>query len=236
MKQFIFLLSMLGLLFFLAPVTLFATAAPITIALEKAPINIHDTASIQRGAHFFATICMACHTLTYLRYDTLAAKAGVIYEKMPLNVQQWPFGIKPPDLSLEANYRGVDWIYTYLHSFYQDTTRPTGFNNLLLPNTAMPGILAPYQGLQTKTMDLIGSKRLFDSTMQWYDLLTLQQQGSMTPIQFDETLTDIVNFLNYAANPQTIQQRRLGPWVIGFFIVLFILMYCLKQDYWKNIK
>ena len=80
--------------------------------------------------------------MIYLRYDKIAQEAGITYEKMPINVKTWPYGVTPPDLSLEADVRGVDWIYTYLHSFYQDSSRPTGVNNLLVPNTAMPDIVA----------------------------------------------------------------------------------------------
>src|SRR5689334_8387127 len=110
------------------PLTVIAEETPI--ALEKAPINTSDIESIKRGAKFFSTVCMACHTAIYLRYNKLAKESGVTYERMPVNVKQWPFDITPPDLSLEANYRGLDWIYTYLHSFYVDPSRPTGFNNL----------------------------------------------------------------------------------------------------------
>src|SRR5438552_2780455 len=104
------------------------------IVLDKAPIHRNNIASIERGAKFFAGNCMACHTLIYLRYDALAHRTGVIYEKMPIHVTTWPLGVKPPDLSLEADIHSPDWIYTYLHSFYVDTKRPTGTNNLVVPN------------------------------------------------------------------------------------------------------
>ncbi len=205
------------------------------IVLAKAPINRADLASIQRGAKFFASNCMACHTLIYLRYDKVAIDAGITYDKMPINVTTWPLGVKPPDLSLEASVRGVDWIYTYLHSFYQDSARPTGMNNLLVANTAMSGILAPYQGdqLLVKNPDHVGI--LYNDT-NWYDLLVLVRQGSMTPDQFDATITDLVNFLAYAAEPYHEEQRHLGWWVLGFLVIFFVLAYLLKRDYWKDIK
>ena len=113
------------------------------LVLAKAPIDQSDMASVRRGAKFFATNCMSCHTMIYLRNDKVAQEAGITIDKMPINVKSWPNGITPPDMSLEADVRGVDWIYTYLHSFYKDTTRPTGVNNLLVNNTSMPG----YYGL-----------------------------------------------------------------------------------------
>lgn len=211
-------------------------AAEPKIGLEKVSVNIHDTASIKRGAHIFATICMACHTMQYLRYDKLAKENGVVYERMPLNVTQWPNGIKPPDLSLEVDYRSADWIYTYLHSFYKDTSRPTGFNNLLVPNSGMTGILVPFQGQLIRINNQQVSKKIVDAAYQWYDLLILEQQGSMTPAQYDAMVTDVVNFLNYAAHPYEVEQRWLGYWVIGFLIILFILLFWLKHEYWKDVE
>ena len=142
-----FLLAILLTIFTLP--TFAAKAAFPGLVLAKAPIDRSDMESIKRGAKFFATNCMTCHTLVYLRYNQLAQEAGITYDKMPINVKTWPYGIKPPDLSLETDVHGVNWVYTYLHSFYQDPSRPTGVNNLLVPNSAMPAILAPYQRNQS---------------------------------------------------------------------------------------
>lgn len=229
MKKYI-----LMVFFLLAPH--FCLAETVTPMLEKAPVNIHDTESIKRGAKFFSSICMACHTLIYLRYDKLAQENGVIYEKMPINVKTWPNGIKPPDLSLEANVRGVDWIYTYLHSFYIDHNRPTGFNNLLVPNTAMPGILIPFQGQEQLATDLNIMQKTYDHNYQWYDLIETTAKGSMTSDQFDGLVTDIVNFLQYAAEPYKVEQMKIGRWVIGFLLIFFVLVYLLKKSYWKDLK
>lgn len=207
-----------------------------SIALENAPINSHDKKSIERGAKFFATVCMACHTLIYMRYDPIAQQAGITYEKMPTKITNWPNGVKPPDLTLEASRRGVDWIYTYLHSFYVDPSRPTGFNNLLVPKTAMPDMVQAFQGRQILTPKLQVGDKIYDRVYQWYDLVELQSQGSMSPDKFDDTIVDLVNFLNYASSPYQIEQHQIGIWVIGYLFIFFILMYWLKKSYWKNIK
>lgn len=205
------------------------------LTLAEAPINRSDIESIKRGAKFFATNCMSCHTMIYLRYDTIAKDAGITLDKMPINVKTWPYGVTPPDLSLETSTRGVNWIYTYLHSFYQDASRPTGVNNLLLPNTAMPAILAPYQGDQVLVEHKPEAGILYKDT-NWYNYLKLVRQGSMTPEQFDATVTDLVNFLAYAAEPYHEQQRTIGWWVLGFLVILFVMMYMLKREYWKDVK
>lgn len=205
-----------------------------TIALSPATIHSSDMEAVKRGAKFFAANCMSCHTMVYLRYDKLAQAQGVSYDKMPVNVKNWPNGITPPDLSLEADVRGVDWIYTYLHSFYQDNTRPNGVNNLLVLNTAMPGIISAFQGTQIRIEGAAPSAIYHDT--HWFDLLVLQKQGSMTPDQFDEAITDLVTFFDYAAHPYQEDQRWIGWWVLGFLFIFFILAYYLKKEYWKDIK
>ena len=206
----------------------------VQIELAKASINPSDMISVMRGAKFFATNCMTCHTMVYMRYNKLAQKAGVTYEKMPLHITTWPFGVTPPDLSLESDVRGDDWIYTYLHSFYQDSSRPTGVNNLLVPGTAMPNIVAPYQG--TQILEQVPPAETLFGIYQWYDFLALQHGGTMTPDQFDRAITDLVNFLHYAANPYEQEQHAIGWWVLGFVFVLLIMLYFLKKEYWKDVK
>ena len=58
------------------------------------------------------------------------------------------FGAPPPDLSVEARVRGTDWLYSYLNAFYRDENAPTGWNNLVFPNVAMPHVLWKLQGAQ----------------------------------------------------------------------------------------
>lgn len=210
-------------------------ATEATIALENAHVNPADIASVKRGAKFFANTCMVCHSMKYLRYNKLAKEQGVVYEKMPINSKILYFGAKPPDLSLTARVRGSNWIYTYLQSFYVDPKQPSGFNNLVMKNSAMPNILAPFQGTQIllpeKVQDLIYSNR-----SQWYDVLVLTKPGMMTAAEFDATIEDVVNFLTYAADPHQTERVHLGYWVIGFLIILFIFAYLLKQSYWQDVE
>ncbi len=204
------------------------------LVLSTAPVNHDDIASIKRGAKFFATNCMSCHTLKYMRYDKIAQEAGITYDKMPLNVTKWPNDITPPDLSLEASFRGVNWIYTYLHSFYKDTSTASGINNLLVPNTGMANILGPYQGEQVLIKDPVSG--VFDKSVEWFTLLKLTKEGSMTSQQFDDTTIDITNFLAYASEPYYQEQHAIGKWVLVFLFFFTILLYFLKKEYWKDVK
>ena len=210
----------------------FAASAPIS--LESANIKPRDMSSVKLGATFFAQHCMSCHTLKYLRYNQLAKNAGITYEKMPIDKKDWWFGAVPPDLSLITRSKSVDWVYTYLHSFYVDSKRPLGSNNLLVNNSSMPNILLPMQGEQLLRTTALLPK--VSGHIQWYDLLQLQKQGSQTQTEFDQNIKDVVNFLYYAGEPNKQARITLGFWVLGVIIVLLVLMILLKKEYWKDIK
>jgi len=180
------------------------------LELARAPIDETDIQAIKRGASFFATNCTACHTMAYLRFDPIAKEAGIKADKASINLN----GVVPPDLSLIASVRGVDWIYTYLHSFYKDPNSPTGVNNLLVPGTAMPAVLAPFQGEQ----ELVAHP-VYDMLheVQWFDLVKPVTQGSMKPDEYEQAMHDLVNFLAYAAEPfkaeqHGIKRRHIPDW------------------------
>lgn len=212
--------------------------AGIPVKLEHVHININDRESLVRGAKFFAQNCMTCHTMRYMEYDKVAEAGGVVLAKMPLNQKEWLLNIVPPDLTLIARVRSADWIFTYLNSFYKDSTRPTGFNNLLKPNTVMTNILAPYQGIQELTSDgkTMLSSDYYGKHQPYYSLLKMEHSGSMNNEQFESTMTDLVNFLVYASDPTQIERKRVGYIVIPFLILFSIIAYFLKRSFWKDVK
>ena len=141
-------------------------ATPMSMAVAsgdahypKAPIDLRDQASLQRGAQIFMNYCISCHSAATLRYNRLTdiglteeqiknnliftdAKVGdLVKAAMPANdAKEW-FGVTPPDLSLIARSRGADYLYAYMRGFYQDPTRPSGWNNTVFDKAAMPHIL-----------------------------------------------------------------------------------------------
>jgi len=217
-------------------ITLAVTAIPVK--LEHVDINIHNQASLLRGAKFFASNCMSCHTMKYLTHNKLATKAGITLDKMPLKNKEWWLGVVPPDLTLITIQRGPKWVYTYLNSFYRDAKRPTGYNNLLVQNVNMTNVLVGLQGQQVLSRQ--GEYALAHPRMKkklpYYTLLRLEKSGSLSPEQFDQTMTDLVNFLVYASEPAKLQREQMGWWVLLFLAVLFTLAWLLKKAYWKDIK
>lgn len=213
--------------------------AVIPIALEKAKINIFDTKKVQRGAKSYAQYCLLCHAMQYLGNDRIANKAGITLEKMPLKNQKWWFGSAPPDLSLIAKVRSPDWLYTYLHSFYKDNTRPIGFNNLLQDNVNMPNPFAGIQGEQHLIVDknlLFRELPFYLKRPHYYSVLELKTAGAMSSDEFDRMINDLVTFLVYASEPSQLLRKRIGVWVLLFLLFFIVIAWLLKNNYWRSVK
>jgi ubiquinol-cytochrome c reductase cytochrome c1 subunit len=151
---------------------------------------------------------------------------------MPSDAADW-FGKQPPDLSLMAREKGRDYIYSYLKGFYVDDTRPWGVNNVYLPGTAMPDVVAGVQGLQQPVFksekDGAGSDHM---VLRGVEALT---KGSLSPVEYDGFARDIANFLDYAGEPVKAKRQSLGVFVMLFLIVGFVFAYLLKKEYWKDV-
>ena len=48
-------------------------------------------------------------------------------------------------MTLEARLRSPEWVYTYLDTFYEDSSRPYGVNNKVYVNVSMPHVLEDIQ-------------------------------------------------------------------------------------------
>jgi ubiquinol-cytochrome c reductase cytochrome c1 subunit len=151
---------------------------------------------------------------------------------MPPDSADW-FGKQPPDLTLMARERGTNYLYSYLHGFYADKTRPWGVNNLYLPGTAMPHILYYRQGLQKPVYknekDPHGNAKMVLSAVE------PMIPGSMKPEEYDQYVRDIVNFLDYASEPIKATRESMGIFVVLFLLVFFVFAYLLKKEYWKDV-
>ena len=59
--------------------------------------------------------------------------------------------------------------------------------------------------------------------------------GSMKPEEYDQYVRDIVNFLDYAAEPIKSKRESMGIFVVLFLLVFFVFSYLLKKEYWKDV-
>ncbi len=217
--------------------------------LPPAGTNIHDQASLQRGARLFFNYCVGCHSLKYARYERIGDDLGLsqaevmenfnftgakygetVVSHMPVASAAAWFGKAPPDLSLEVRIKGADWVNAYLNSFYLDPSRPVGWNNTVFPNASMPFPLWELQGLQAAVM--APAKAGQDATV---EKLVLSQPGKLTPAQFEQATRDLTNFLQYVSEPAALQRHHYGIWVLLFLAAFTLLAYALKKEYWKDV-
>lgn len=218
--------------------------------LDKAGIDPTDKASLRRGSETFMHYCFSCHSAKFERFNRMAQDLGIddktLADKylrggekpgdtmqVAMNdvlAKKW-FGTKIPDLSLIARARGVDYLYTYLRSFYLDDTRPFGVNNVAFPGAAMPDVLWELQGWQKAVFKMGADGKPTDQI----EHLELVKPGKLSPEEFDATVRDLVNFLSYVGEPIQTKRRALGVWVLGFLAVFFVLTYLLKKEYWRDI-
>ena len=214
--------------------------------------DITNIESLQHGARNFMNYCSGCHSLTYVRYNRIGTDLKIppadlakdlmytsekpfdtVNSAMPVDSQDW-FGKQPPDLSLIARSKGVNYVYAFLHGFYADKTRVWGVNNLYLPGAAMPHVLASLQGLQKPVYKSEKSEGGGEAKM----VLTgveMMTPGSMKPEEYDQFCRDLVNFLDYAGEPIKAKRESLGVFVMLFLLVFFAFAYLLKKEYWKDV-
>ena len=222
--------------------------------IKPAHNDITNVASLQRGARNFVNYCMGCHSARYVRYSRLGEDLGLseqqvienlmftgdrIHDTMrnnmrPEDAARW-FSTPPPDLSLVARSRGTDYLYSFLKSFYLDPSRPTGVNNLVMPQTAMPHVLWERQGLQEAVYDG-ESDAEHNAVHKRFKEFRLVRPGSETPQEFDQFVRDTVNFLDYIGEPMQLERRSIGLRVLAFLLVFFLFAYFLNKEYWKDVK
>jgi ubiquinol-cytochrome c reductase cytochrome c1 subunit len=237
--------------------------------LDEVNMNMGDKDSLQNGAKIFVNYCLSCHSASYARYNRVAEdleipehllKENLMFttEKlgdrmvttMPAeDAKRW-FGVTPPDLTLVSRVRKPNWVYTYLRAFYLDESSPSGWNNSLFENVAMPHALYELQGVQrfigkVDPAELhAGDAHAAESAGQGsngnYRIVgdakfELIHPGKLNPDEFDGAMADLTAFLAYLAEPAQLQRHSMGVFSIAFLIILMGLCIVLKKEYWRDV-
>ncbi len=161
------------------------------------------------------------------------------------------FGVPPPDLTVEARIRGADWLYNYFLGFYKDDNSATGWNNLVFPNVGMPHVLwgqagvnrlvsTEYPSHEDALAAAIAVKGLVllapaKDNKFVVETVTLDKKGALTPQQYQAMVADLVNYLDYMAEPARNKRISVGLVVLLYLVVLFVFAYWLKREYWKDV-
>ena len=268
-----------------------ASAAGGGFTLDKAPDRVNDLASLQNGAKLFVNYCLNCHSASAMRYNKLK-DIGLTDEQIKESLlftgdkvgdlmlgsistkdgKAW-FGVPPPDLSViarakaqSASVTGADYIYTYLRTFYRDTSKPTGWDNLAFPNAGMPHVMWERQGPRTMTSVAVhqhetagakGAHAAWERVTTTYDAagyttskteeLKNYNGKATTDYQFkaadaarsaayDSDVADLTAFMTWMAEPIQQTRKKIGVWVMLFLGLFLVVDWRLNASYWKHVK
>lgn len=232
------------------------------IAWDKFPLDKStDMTALQNGARTFTNYCLNCHAAAFMRYNRMR-DIGLTEEQIKKNLmfatdkvgdvmtvaltakdaKAW-LGAAPPDLTLIARSRsavgqgsGADYLYTLFRTYYRDDTKATGWNNLAYPNVAMPHILWQWQGQRSAKFEDVPDPH--DATKTLHQFAGFEQitPGTQSQLEYDESVSDLVAYLRWVAEPAQATRTRLGVWVLLFLSVFIVIAWRLNASFWKDIK
>ncbi|MDR2154285.1 MAG: cytochrome c1 [Burkholderiaceae bacterium] len=226
-------------------------------AWDRANVDTTNFDSLRNGAKVFVNYCLGCHSAAFMRFnrlrdiglteqqikDNLLFTTDKVGDTMvsaidPVQAKAW-FGVNPPDLSVIARSRagaggsGADYIYTLLRTYYRDPSRPTGWNNTTFAAIGMPHPLWELQGERAPVFEMheIDGKQEPVFTGEW----TTVTPGTMTEEQYDQTVRDLVNYLQWMGEPAQNTRVRIGIWVMLFLLLFTFTAWRLNKAYWKDV-
>ena len=238
-----------------------ASASEAGYPWDKFPTEkLTDMAALQSGARLFVNYCLNCHSAAYMRYNRLRdigltedqIKKNLLFttEKVgetmkvsldPRQAKDW-FGAQPPDLSVIARSRaeigrgtGADYLYTYLRTFYRDDSKATGWNNMAFPDVAMPHALWELQGQRRARFEEVKDEHDPAKTQHRFVGFEQVTPGSQSPVEFDESVADLVAFMQWMGEPAQATRIRVGVWVLLFLGVLTVFVWRLNAAYWRSV-
>ncbi|KAJ3489634.1 hypothetical protein NLI96_g1982 [Meripilus lineatus] len=214
-------------------------------------LDTFDHASIRRGYQVYREVCAACHSLDRIAWRNLVGVSHtadeartmaeeVEYEDGPNDQGEMfqrpgklsdympaPYpneeaarasnqGALPPDLSLivKARHGGPDYIFALLTGY---TEPPAGFEirDGMNYNAYFPG-------------NAISMARvLFDGVVEYED---------GTPSTSSQMAKDVVTFLNWAAEPEHDERKKIGLKAVILFSALTAISLYVKRFKWSYIK
>lgn len=183
-----------------------------------------DRASVLRGAEHVINGCVSCHAMKYIRFNELV-ELGVaqdtvdtwrasnpisarIVAQMPAEVAAAAFGgLVPPDLSLMTIARAGGVHYMYSYLMGYHVNDKGVTDNRIYQGTRMPDVLGVSTASDVKQRAEISTKA-----------------------------KEMTAFLNWAADPNAEERKRLGIYVIAYLFILSVLLYLWKIQIWRKLN
>lgn len=219
---------------------------------HNGPFETFDHASIRRGYQVYREVCAACHSLDRVAWRTLVGVSHTNQEvrdmaaefeyddepdeqgnprKRPGKLADYipaPYpneqaaraanqGALPPDLSLivKARHGGADYVFSLLTGYPDEP--PAGVD--LPPGTNYN----PYFPGGAISM----ARNLFDDLLEYED---------GTPATTSQMAKDVTTFLNWCAEPEHDERKRIGLKAVLMLSSLYLLSVWVKKFKWAGIK
>ena len=120
----------------------------------------------------------------------------------------------------------------YLRTFYRDDTKLTGWNNL-----------GSQRGHASRTVGAAGASaaRRFEEHESHGQKTHVLRVGSRClreddPAQYDAAIGDLVNYMQWMAEPAQNTRIRVGVWVLIFLGFFTVIAWRLNAAFWKDVK
>lgn len=218
MKRFFSILTLLIAL----PGVVFA-AGGHAIELEKANNSLSDQDSLQRGAVLFSNYCMACHSAKYMRYNRIARDVGWDNETAVNEIGKGV--VRPVDNVMTRMLPGVG---------QQVLGKTPPDLSLMARLKGTDYIYSFLRGFELDEATGNWDNKLLKGTSMPHVLENMQRH--FEPADYMQASRDIANFLEYVGEPAKMKRYDLGWKVLVFLLVLIILAYLLKKEYWRDVK
>jgi ubiquinol-cytochrome c reductase cytochrome c1 subunit len=89
------------------------------------------------------------------------------------------------------------------------------------------------QGQRKPVFEEIQSKGHTTQVLKGWEQIT---PGKMSPIAYDSAVGDLVNYMQWMADPTQSTRIRVGVWVMLYLLVFFVIAWRLNAAYWKDIR
>jgi ubiquinol-cytochrome c reductase cytochrome c1 subunit len=200
------------------------SAAGKKVDLDHANTDIMDRASLQNGAKLFMNYCSGCHAISFMRYNRIGEDLGLSDAMVKENLMF--AGSKTGENITTA--MPEDAASSWFGGVPPDLS-------LVARSKGTDWIYTYLRGFYADKSRIFGvnNKVLVNASMP--DALWSLKEAQ-SEAEFDNSVRDITNFLDYVGEPAKLIRLQLGKWVLLFLGILFVLVYMLKKEYWKDVK
>ncbi|MGB3622615.1 cytochrome c1 [Ketobacter sp. MCCC 1A13808] len=205
------------------PVTVMAAGGGHNEHIVAAPINMDDKVSLQRGAQIFVNNCLGCHSAQYMRYERVSEDLEI-----------------PSDIMMANLMFTTDRIGEVMHSAIPKDLSKKWFGTVPPDLTLIARVrgadwvysyLTNFYPDESRPWNV--NNHVFPDVGMPHVLSRMEEE--LGEKAFKSSMADLTNYMVYMAEPARADRERIGVYVLIFLAILFIPVYFLNREYWKDI-